>query len=52
MDLLHPDRNIDSRISVNPEDELEAERIEDNPEAMLRLIDVLFFLKDDDLPPS
>lgn len=39
-------------ISVNQDDILEAERIENNPDAMLRLIDVLFFLKDDDGPPS
>ena len=46
------DGNIEERISVSPEDILEAERIEGNPEAMLRLIDVLFFLRDDDGPPS
>ena len=47
-----PKGNIDRPISVNQDDILEAERIENNPDAMLRLIDVLFFLKDDDGPPS
>ena len=47
-----PKGNIDGPISVNQDDILEAERIENNPDAMLRLIDVLFFLKDDDGPPS
>jgi len=47
-----PKRNIKQRIAVNPEDIAEAERIEESPEAMLRLIDVLFFLRDDDSPPS
>ena len=40
--------NIDLPESVNQE----ADKIEDNPDAMLRLIDYLFFLKDDDGPPS
>ena len=40
--------NIDLPESVN----LEADRIEENPEAMLRLIDYLFFLKDEEGPPS
>ena len=48
----NPKGNIERPISVRPEDELEAERIENNPDAMLRLIDVLFFLQDDDGPPS
>ena len=43
-----PPSNIDLPESVNQE----ADRIEGNPEAMLRLIDYLFFLKDDDGPPS
>lgn len=47
-----PKGNIERPISVNQEDIEEAERIENNPDAMLRLIDVLFFLKDDDGPPS
>lgn len=47
-----PKGNIERPVSVNPEDIEEAELIENNPEAMLRLIDVLFFLKDDDGPPS
>ncbi len=47
-----PKGNIERPVSVNQEDILEAERIENNPDAMLRLIDVLFFLKDDDGPPS
>ena len=51
MDELHK-VNIEPVISVNLEDDLEADRIEDDLEAMLRLIDVLFFLKDDDGPPS
>lgn len=47
-----PKGNIERPVSVNQDDILEAERIENNPDAMLRLIDVLFFLKDDDGPPS
>lgn len=47
-----PKGNIERPVSVNPEDIEEAERIENNPDAMLRLIDVLFFLNDDDGPPS
>ena len=46
------DGNIGTPISVRPEDIEEAERIENNPDAMLRLIDVLFFLRDDDGPCS
>lgn len=42
--------DIKSQISVNPEDVAEAERIENNMDAMLRLIDYIFFLKDEDLP--
>lgn len=38
--------NIDLPESVNQE----ADRIEEDPEAMLRLVDYLFFLKDDDVP--
>ena len=50
-EIKSPPSNIDSGISVNPEDELEAERIENNLDAMLRLIDFLFFLDDrDDIP--
>ena len=45
---LHTPSNIDLPESVNQE----ADKIEDNPDAMLRLIDYLFFLKDDDGPPS
>lgn len=45
-----PQGNIDGPISVNQDDIAEAERIEGNPEAMLRLIDYIFFLRDDDLP--
>lgn len=44
--------NIESRISVNQDDIDEAERIEGNTDAMLRLIDYIFFLRDDDAPPS
>jgi len=44
--------NIESPETVNPDDLAEAERIEGDPEAMLRLIDYLFFLRDDDGPPS
>ena len=47
-----PKRNIKQRITVNPEDIADAERIENDVDAMLRLIDVLFFLRDDDSPPS
>lgn len=52
MKLDSPKGNINSPISVNPEDIAEAERIENSADAMLRLIDVLFFLRDDDGPPS
>lgn len=45
-----PKGNIKTEISVNPEDIADAERIEDDPDAMLRLIDILFFLKDEELP--
>lgn len=38
--------NIDLPESVNQE----ADRIEEDPAAMLRLVDILFFLKDDDVP--
>ena len=48
----YPKGKIEPVMSVSPEDELEADRIENNPDAMLRLIDVLFFLKDDDGPYS
>ena len=45
------DGNIEERISVRPEDIAEADRIENNLDAMLRLIDFLFFLDDrDDIP--
>jgi hypothetical protein len=47
-----PDTNIKSPISVKPEDFEEAERIEQNADAMLRLIDYIFFLHEDDSPPS
>ena len=46
-----PQSNIDSKISVRTEDIEEADRIENNLDAMLRLIDFLFFLDDrDDIP--
>lgn len=45
-----PKGNINKEISVNREDIAEAERIENDPDAMLRLIDILFFLKDEELP--
>lgn len=45
-----PKENIDARISVNQQDIEEAESIENDMEAMLRLIDYIFFLRDDDLP--
>lgn len=47
-----PMKNIKSPISVNPDDIADAERIERDTDAMLRLIDILFFLRDDDAPPS
>ena len=48
-----PQSNIGSPVSVKPEDELEAQRIEENTEAMLRLVDYIFFLREDDaFPPS
>ena len=40
--------NIDFPESVNRE----ADRIEADPAAMLRLVDILFFLKDDEDIPS
>lgn len=46
------DENIESRISVNPDDIAEAERIENDAVAMLRLVDLLFFLRDNQYPPS
>ena len=46
-----PESNIDSPITVRPEDELEAQRIEEDAEAMLRLVDYIFFLNDrEDIP--
>lgn len=50
VDSLHS--NIERPQTVNQEDLEEAERIENDPEAMLRLIDVLFFLREEDGPPS
>ena len=47
-DKLHTPKNIDLPDSVNRE----ADRIEDNPAAMLRLVDYLFFLKDEEDIPS
>ena len=47
-----PKRNIKSPVTVNPDDIADAERIEQDANAMLRLIDILFFLRDDDDPPS
>jgi len=47
-----PNRNIKSGICVKPEDIEEAERIEQNTDAMLRLIDYIFFLHEDNAPPS
>ena len=52
MKKVNSPSNIEKAITVNREDVLEAERIENDPDAMLRLIDVLFFLRDDDAPPS
>ena len=50
-EIKSPPSNIDSGISVKPEDIAEADRIENNLDAMLRLIDFLFFLDDrDDIP--
>ena len=45
---LTPPINIDLPESVNQE----ADRIEDNPAAMLRLVDYLFFLSDKEDIPS
>ena len=45
---LNTPTNIDLPESVNQE----ADKIEDNSDAMLRLIDYLFFLKGEDGPPS
>ena len=47
-DKLHTPTNIDLPDSVNQE----ADRIEDNPAAMLRLVDYLFFLEDKEDIPS
>ena len=47
-DKLHTPKNIDLPDSVNQE----ADRIEDNPAAMLRLVDYLFFLEDKEDIPS
>lgn len=52
MKIDSPEGNIKTPISVKPEDIEEAERIEGNTEAMLRLIDYIFFLRDEDGPPS
>ena len=50
-EIKSPPSNIDSKISVRTEDIEEADRIENNLDAMLRLIDFLFFLDDrDDIP--
>ena len=47
-EIKSPPSNIDSGISVKPEDIAEADN---NLDAMLRLIDFLFFLDDrDDIP--
>lgn len=45
---LTPPSNIDLPESVNRE----ADKIEEDPDAMLRLIDYLFFLNDEEGPPS
>ena len=45
---LTPDGNIETPESVNRE----ADRIENDPEAMLRLVDFIFFLKEGDDIPS
>lgn len=45
---LNSPTNIDLPETVNQE----ADKIEENTEAMLRLIDYLFFLKDEEGPPS
>lgn len=47
-----PKKNIKTPVTVNPDDIADAERIEQDTDAMLRLIDILFFLRDDDAPPS
>lgn len=52
MECDSPKGNIDSRISVKPEDAEDAERVEGDAEAMLRLIDYIFFLRDEDGPCS
>lgn len=46
--------NDDSSINIQLPDSvnLEADKIENDAEAMLRLIDYLFFLKEEDGPPS
>ena len=46
-----PQSNIETGITVRKEDELEAQRIEEDAEAMLRLVDYIFFLNDrEDIP--
>lgn len=47
-------RNIKKAESVNIPPELveEAERREDDPEVILRLVDLIFSLRPDDRPPS
>ena len=47
-----PLTNINNPVTVNDDDIADAERIENDADAMLRLIDILFFLRDDDDPPS
>lgn len=45
---IQPSSNIELPESVNRE----ADRLEENPELMLRLIDLIFFLDDRDPIPS
>lgn len=45
---IQPSRNIELPESVNQE----ADRLEENPEMMLRLIDLIFFLDERDPIPS
>ena len=52
MEKSNPTVNIGSGESVNPELEQEVARIESDPAAILRLVDLLFFLDDRPAIPS
>ena len=53
---IHPYRNNKNEESVNdalePDDFLEAKRLEGDVEFMLRLVDLIFGFEPDRLPPS